>query len=137
MAEREIDGTFYRCEKLPAEQGLELFLRVSAAFSDAQGLFEAIALDSGAADLIRQYFTFSRGMDPKVIQPLIMELSRLPKPADPDAKPDPLDLQGLVELAFFAIGVNFGSFLPVGLEALFSGPGADAAAAQSVSMVES
>lgn len=136
MADREIDGVFYRCEKLPAEQGLDLFLRVSAAFSDAQGLFEAIALETGDADLIRQFFTFSRGMDPKVIQPLILELSRLPKPTDPAEKPEPLDLQGLVELAFFAIGVNFGSFLPVGLGALFSGHEAAAEAAESASTTE-
>jgi hypothetical protein len=136
MTEREIDGIFYRCEKLPAEQGLELFLRVSAAFSDAQGLFEAIALDSGDADLIRQFFAFARGMDPKVIHPLIMDLSRLPKRADGAAASD-LDLEGLVQLAFFAIGVNFGSFLPVGLGVLFNGPGAEAAAgAGSVSTTE-
>lgn len=131
MAEREIDGTFYRCEKLPAEPGLDLFLRVSAAFSDAQGLFEAIALEGGDADVIRQFFAFARDMDPKVIQPLIMELSRLPVLADPEVKPEPLDLEGLVELAFFAIGVNFGSFLPVGLGGLFNAPEATAAASAS------
>lgn len=121
MIEREINGHLYVCEKLPAEAGLALFLRVSAAFSDAQGLFEAIALDAGESDLIREFFTFAKGMDPKVIHPLIMELARLPKPAEGGQAPDDLDLQALVELAFFAIGVNFGGFLPVGLEALFSG----------------
>lgn len=124
MNEREINGHLYVCEKLPAEPGLALFLRTSTAFADAQGLFEAIALDTGDADLIRQFFAFARGIDPKVIHPLIMDLARLPKPVEGGPVPDDLDLQALVELAFFAIGVNFGSFLPVGLAALFSGRGA-------------
>lgn len=128
MVEREIDGIFYRCDKLPAERGLELFLRVSAALSSARGLFEAIALNSDDSDLIREFFTFAREMDPKVIHPLIMDLSRIPQRADGAPTSSDLDVQGLVELAFFAIGVNFGSFLPVGLGVLFSGPEAKAAA---------
>jgi hypothetical protein len=131
MARREIDGVPYICEKLPAERGLELFLRTSAALTGARGLFEAIASDSEDPEVIRAFFEFSREMDPKVLHPLIMELAALSQAADGADHQGELDVRGLVELAFFAIGVNFGSFLPVGLGVLFSGPEAAEAASAS------
>ncbi len=62
-------------------------------------------------------------MDPAVIHPLIMELSRLPKPADGGVYPDGLDLQVILELAFFGTAVNFGALIPAGIDPLFRARG--------------
>lgn len=120
MTEREIGGTFYRCAKLPAEPGLALFLRVSAELSAARGLFEAIALGDEAATetLIAEFFAFTSVMNADRVHALIVELAALPRKADGE-KPEPVDMRELLELAFFAIGVQFAGFLPVGLGAMF------------------
>ena len=118
-ATREIAGLMFACEKLPGGEGLNLFLRTSAALKSARGLFIAIATSAPEAEIIHEYFEFAREMDPKVIQPLIMELSRLPKPAGGETYPDDLDLEAIIELAFFSTAVNFGALLPAGIDPLF------------------
>lgn len=116
---REIAGRTFACEKLPGGDGLSLFLRTSAALKSARGLFVAIATNASEAEIIHEYFEFAREMDPRVIHSLIMELARLPKPVDGGASPDDLDLEGIVELAFFSTAVNFGALLPAGIDPLF------------------
>lgn len=118
-ATREIAGLAFACEKLPGGAGLNLFLRTSAALKSARGLFVAIASNASEAEIIHEYFEFAREMDPKVIEPLIMELSKLPRPADGEAYPSDLDLEAIIELAFFGTAVNFGSLLPAGIDPLF------------------
>lgn len=116
---REIAGIEFACDKLPGDEGLALFLRTSAALRSARGLFTAIAEQAEEGRLIHEFFEFTRDMDPAVIHPLIMELSRLPKPADGRAYPDGLDLQVILELAFFGTAVNFGALIPAGIDPLF------------------
>lgn len=126
MTEREIGGTLYTCAPLPAEPGLALFLRVSTTLSSARGLFEAIALGDDTPGLINEFFAFAAEMDAVVVHALVVELAALPRRAD-GAKPEPADMKELLELAFFAIGVQFSDFLPVSLDDLFSRSEAEAA----------
>ena len=116
---RDVAGIKFHCPKLGGSDGLDLYLRTSVALRAAKGLLVAVAIGPDEATLIHEYFEFAREMDPKVIHSLIMELSRIPQPSDGTAYPSDLELEEIVELAFFAAGVNFGRLLPAGMDPLF------------------
>jgi hypothetical protein len=118
VVEREIGGVTYICKKMPAEAGLALFLRVSRTLSGARGLFEAIALGDTDFELLNQFFDFTEKMDPADVQALVVDLAKLPTKED-GSPPEAADIRELLELAFFAIGVNFHDFLPVSPSGMF------------------
>lgn len=109
-AEREIAGCLYACPKLPAEQGLDLLLTVSAALAPVPGLLEAVALHSDDPALIYEFLDMARALNPAAVQALILKLSRIPSPKDKDAPELALDMENLVELAVFAVGAQFREF---------------------------
>lgn len=111
IAEREIAGHVYACPKLPAEQGLNLFLAVAAALAPVPGLLDAIALGEHDEALVFDLLDAMREMDPPTAHALIMRLATIPQPKGGDVSADALAMEDLADLAVFAIRAQFGSFL--------------------------
>lgn len=120
MVKREIGGVVYVCTQMPAEPGFALFLRVSSTLASAEGLFAAIATSEDNRGLIGEFFQFARSMDPEAVHKLVLDLASACKRESDGGAPEPKDVQELLELAFFCLGVNFGNFFPVLPDTLFT-----------------
>lgn len=118
-SERKIGGVVYRCDKIPAEQSLKLYMRLNQVFKgdqvvlgtiaanvDRQGAFQAflhasmnneINSDDAVAFITDAVGLCSVGSDPAIL----------------GVKPGTMD--DAVEVAWFALGVQFRDFIVAGL----------------------
>lgn len=117
--ERKIGANVYRCEKLPASEGLETYFRVSRLFMAAPAMLASVA--EGSADKKAKTalvtLALSDALDPKEAHALIVELAQLCRvggdPCIVGVKP--ATMEELIEVAWFAMEVNFQSFLAASL----------------------
>lgn len=111
--ERKIGPTVYRCEKLPAEQALPLFLRVTRLFRDAPGMLGSFAADTKAAKAAFLTLCLSGDIDPdsmtKILTEMVESCRAGPDPCIVGVKPQ--TFEDTIEVAWFALEVQFGSFL--------------------------
>ena len=79
MAEKKINGRTVRYDRLPADEGLMMLLRVVKVLGPAKGIIEAIAAeDETQSDLLAMaaIASFAETMDSDAVFRLIMEIGR-------------------------------------------------------------
>jgi hypothetical protein len=113
--ERKIGGVVYRCDPLPAEQALDMLLRVSKFFAAYPEAIGSITTGTSDADAPGAFLpiAMSGGLDDGETKRLMVDLVQTCRtgndPCVVGVKP-----QGLVDLlavAWFAMEVNFKDFL--------------------------
>lgn len=116
-SERKIGGHVYRCEKLPATEGLPLLLRVTKFFAAAPAMLLSIV--SNAEDAPSAFLLTCMGgeVDPAEVQALLQDLAQActtgGEPCVVGVKPQ--SIEDLVAVAWFALEVNFKTFLVASL----------------------
>ncbi|GJE77249.1 phage tail assembly chaperone [Methylorubrum suomiense] len=124
-AERKINGNLYRSDMLPAEQGLELFLRVTKVFKAAPELMGALAAGKSDQDAPGRFMAlvFSDDLDRQETGELLKDLVRTCQYKAPSAGYEeciigirPEKLAEVVKVAWFAMEVQFKDFLSESLE---------------------
>ncbi|GJE77286.1 hypothetical protein BGCPKDLD_3889 [Methylorubrum suomiense] len=121
MAERKIGGVVYRCEKVPADQGIALFGRASKVLG-----VDSLAIirdGSNRAKAMEEYLVLalSPNGNPTELAALIAELVGMCQahggggydPCVIGVKPE--SMEDAVEVAFWCLEVQFRSFLSVAL----------------------
>lgn len=117
MAEKKIAGRTVRYDRLPADEGLRMLLRVLKVLGPASGLIEAIATDDEAKrDLIamQAIASFTNDMDTEAVYSLIMDMVRHCHIDGDQAVPGIMELKELLAVAMFALQTEFGSFFVEG-----------------------
>lgn len=117
MAEKKINGRTVRYDRLPADEGLKMLLRVLKVLGPASGLIEAIAAeDDSQRDLLAMsaIASFVGQMDNDAVFTLIMDMVRHCHIDGDQAVPGIMDLQELLSVAMFALQAEFGSFFADG-----------------------
>lgn len=120
-AERKIGGNVYRAEQLPAEQGLDLFLRVTKVFKSAPELMGLIANGGSTDDAPGSFMAlvFSDDLDRQETKDLLTELVQTCRVgSDPciiGVKPE--KMAEVIKVAWFAMEVQFKDFLAESLVA--------------------
>lgn len=108
MAEREINGTLFTCEMLPAEQGLDLLMRFMRVAGPAAGVLEAAIRDGANVDVLRELAGFMARADSEAVGKLVLDLAKVCKR---DGEPaQAANLAELLKLAAFALEAQFGDF---------------------------
>ncbi|KMO21615.1 phage tail assembly chaperone [Methylobacterium platani] len=119
-SERKIGAHVYRCEKLPATEGLPLLLRVTRFFGAAPAMLLSIV--SNASDAPSAFLATCMGtdVDPSETQALLTDLAQScttgGNPCVVGVKPQ--SIEDLVSVAWFALEVNFKDFLVASLSKL-------------------
>lgn len=124
-SERKINGTIYRSDMLAAEQGLELFLRVTKVFKAAPELMGALA--SGSSDQTApgrfMALVFSDDLDRQETGELLKDLVATCNYHSKSGGIEPCiigihpeKLADVVKVAWFALEVQFKDFLAESLE---------------------
>ena len=108
MAVREIGGVTYTCEPLPAEQGLSLLMRFMRIAGPAAGILETAIRDGADLEVLHALAGFMARADTAEVEKLILELSRLCKVDNEQAKAP--NLGALLRLAAFALEAQFADF---------------------------
>ena len=117
--ERKIGAHVYRCDKLPASEGLKLFLRVTRFFTAAPAMMASVATGSADKQAMSAFVTIalSDALIADEAHDLLVELAQNCRVgADPcivGVKPAGLD--DLIQVAWFAMEVNFRDFLAASL----------------------
>ena len=117
MAEKKIAGRTVRYDRLPADEGLRMLLRVLKVLGPASGLIEAIATeDEAKRDLIamQAIAAFTVDMDTDAVFALIMDMVRHCHIDGDEAVPGIMELKELLAVAMFALQTEFGSFFVEG-----------------------
>lgn len=117
MAEKKIGGRTVRYDRLPADQGLKMLLRVLKVLGPASGLIEAIAAeDEARRDMLamQAIASFTAEMDSEAVFSLVMDMVRHCHIDGDQAVPGIMDLQELLSVAMFALQTEFGSFFADG-----------------------
>jgi len=116
-SERKIGGVVYRCDKVPADQGLALFGRASKVLG-----VDSLAIIRDGSDrtkAMEEYLVLALGQggDPADLAGLIADLVGMctagPDPCVIGVKPE--SMEDTVEVAFWCLEVQFKSFLAVAL----------------------
>lgn len=113
MAEKKIAGRTVRYDRLPADQGLKMLLRVLKVLGPAKGFLEAIAAEDPAqSDMLAMaaIASFIGEMDSDEVFRLIMDMVSECRIDGSPAVPGVMDLQELLAVAMFALQTEFGSF---------------------------
>lgn len=114
-AERKIGATVYRCEKLPAEQGLDLFLRVTKLFRVMPDLLGSIVAKDASKVAISTFMAvvLSDELDRDEAKRLLIELVQTCQVgSDPCiVGVKPADMSDVVKVAWFAMEAQFKDFL--------------------------
>jgi hypothetical protein len=117
MAEKKINGRTVRYDRLPADKGLKMLLRVLKVLGPAKGLLEAIAAeDPGQSDLLAMaaIASFIGEMDNDAVYTLIMDMVAECRVDGDLAVPGVMDLPELLSVAMFALQTEFGGFFADG-----------------------
>jgi hypothetical protein len=125
--ERKIGNVVYRCDKLPASDGLKMFSRVTRLFREDPGMISSIAF-SGAEKRAPAAFLRIALMDEgdgESIHDLLVDLAQLCT----DGKDQcvvgvkPAQMEDLIQVAWFAMEVNFKDFLSASMEGVLEPAG--------------
>lgn len=111
-SEREINGTTFTCDELPAEQGLSLLVRFMRVAGPAAGVLEAAIRDGMNSDVLRELAGFMARADATEVEKLIIDLAGLCRRDEEAAKP--ANLGEMLSLAEFALEAQFQSFFAAG-----------------------
>lgn len=117
MAEKKINGRTVRYDRLPADQGLKMLLRVLKVLGPAKGIIEAIASeDEAKSDMLAMsaIASFTSDMDSDAVFGLIMDMVRDCRVDGEPAVPGVMDLKELLAVAMFALQTEFGHFFEEG-----------------------
>lgn len=117
MAEKKIAGRTVRYDRLPADAGLKMLLRVLKVLGPADGLLEAIAEeDEARADVmaLRAIVTFAKEMDNEAVYTLLIDMVKACRIDNEPAVPGIMDLNELIQVAMFALQTEFGGFFVEG-----------------------
>ncbi|HEV7258932.1 MAG TPA: hypothetical protein VGN82_14220 [Bosea sp. (in: a-proteobacteria)] len=117
MAEKKIQGRTVRYDRLPADEGLKMLLRVLKVLGPASGLIEAIATeDEARRDMLamQAIASFTADMDTDAVFSLVMDMVRHCHVDGDEAVPGVMDLQELLAIAMFALQTEFGHFFADG-----------------------
>ncbi|MER2253420.1 phage tail assembly chaperone [Methylorubrum podarium] len=121
-AETKIGSIVYRCEKLPASEGLKLYVRVLQLFGPAPGLLATIK-KGGATDISPQnafmVLAMMEGANPDQMHDFVAEMVGLCRVGSDECVigVKPADMESAVEVAWFALRTQFSDFLAVSLKA--------------------
>ncbi|TNC14922.1 hypothetical protein FF100_04930 [Methylobacterium terricola] len=114
--ERKIGPHVYRCEKLPAEPAIRLFLRVSKFFENAPEMMASVAF-GGESSRAAFIAVALGGVDPDEAQGLLRELAETcttgGDPCVVGVKPQ--GMTDLIDVAWFAMEAQFKDFLVASL----------------------
>ncbi|MCK2056922.1 phage tail assembly chaperone [Methylobacterium sp. 37f] len=118
-SEKKIGGVVYRCDKLPAEQALKLYMRLNQVFKGDQVVLGTIAANVDREGALQAFLhaSMNQVLDSDDVVALITEAVGLCRvgndPAILGVKPNTMD--DAVEVAWFAFGVQFRDFIIAGL----------------------
>ena len=117
--ERKIGGVVYRCDKLPAEPALKLYMKLNEVFAGDQVVLATIASDTGREGALKAFLhaSMNNPLDAEKVTGFLGETVGLCRVgADPcivGVKPQ--SLEDTVDVAWFAFGVQFRDFIVAGL----------------------
>jgi hypothetical protein len=117
MAEKKINGRTVRYDRMPADQGLKMLLRVMKVLGPAKGIIEAIAAeDEKTRDALGMtaIVSFIEKMDEAAVYDLIIDMASECRVNGEPAVPGIMDLQELLSVAMFALQTEFGGFFADG-----------------------
>lgn len=121
-AERKIGGIVYRCDKLPASDGLKLFMRVTSFFKAAPDMMASIAAANANKVAISAFLglVLSSGASSDETDKhhdLLVNLAELCMTGTDQCVVGvkPAGIEDLIQVAWFAMEVNFKDFLSAGL----------------------
>jgi len=118
MAEKKIAGRTVRYDRLPADEGLKMLLRVLKVLGPARGIIEAIASENEAqSDMLamQAIASFTSEMDSEAVFSLIMDMVKACHVDGTPAVPGIMDLKELLSVAMFALQTEFGGFFDEGV----------------------
>jgi hypothetical protein len=115
--ERKIGAHVYRCDKLPAGDSLPLFLKVTKLFQAAPGMLSSFATDTKEAKAAFLTLCLSGEVEPAAMTEILTEIvGTCQVGTDPcviGVKPQSFD--DMIDVAWFGLEVQFGSFLRASL----------------------
>lgn len=117
--ERKIGCNVYRCDKLPADAAISLYLKVNATFAGDPGVLATIATSVSRETAIQAFIqaTVASELDGDKVTSLVTEAVALCKvgsdPCIVGVKPQ--SMEDTIEVAWFALGVQFADFIGAGL----------------------
>lgn len=117
MAEKKINDRTVRYDRLPADEGLKMLLRVLKVLGPAKGIIEAIASEDPAqSDMLAMsaIASFTNEMDSDAVFSLIMDMVKHCHIDGDQAVPGIMDLKELLSVAMFALQTEFGHFFEDG-----------------------
>ncbi|WP_406858490.1 phage tail assembly chaperone [Alsobacter sp. KACC 23698] len=117
MAEKKIANRTYRYDRMPADQGLRMLLRLLKVLGPARGIIEAIAESDEAerdAKAMSAIGDFIGEMDSDAVYSIVMDMVKQVRVDGELAVPGVMDLQELLQVAMFALQTEFGSFFADG-----------------------
>lgn len=117
MAEKKINDRTVRYDRLPADQGLKMLLRVLKVLGPAKGIIEAIASeDEAQSDMLAMsaIAAFTAEMNSDEVYGLIIDMVKHCHVDGTPAVPGIMDLKELLAVAMFALQTEFGSFFDDG-----------------------
>lgn len=120
MAEKKINGRTVRYDRMPADQGLDMLLRVVQVLGAADDV--AAVLFSGEVDTdaatIAAIAKFCRTMDRREIYGILIEMAGHCRIDGEAVVVGVLDLDELIQVAIFALRSEFGGFFTGGAGAV-------------------
>lgn len=128
-SERKIGGTVFRCEKVPAEEGLALFARVTKLLGPDTLAAIRDGTDRTKASEEYMVLALQPEVDSSDLTRLIVDLAQMCT-VGPDqcvVGVKPASMEDTIEVAFFALEVQFKSFLAVALSPPKASPASPAA----------
>lgn len=121
MAEKKIAGRTVRYDRMPADQGLKMLLRLMKVLGPAAGLIEAIASDEVEAQdavVLATITKFLGAMDNEAVYSIIIDMVKQCRVDGAEAIPGVMDLNELLQVAMFALQTEFASFFADGAGSL-------------------
>lgn len=116
-SERKIGGTVFRCEKVAAEEGLALFGRVTRLLGPDTLAAVRDGTDRKKASEEYMVLALQPDVDAKDLTQLIVDLAQMCMVGSDQCVVGvkPSSMEDTIEVAFFALEVQFKSFLAVAL----------------------
>lgn len=118
-SEKKIGGAVYRCDKIPAEQSLKLYMRLNQVFKGDQVVLGTIAANVDREGALQAFLhaSMNQVLDSDDVVALITEAVALCRVANDPAilGVSPSTMDDAVEVAWFAFGVQFRDFIIAGL----------------------
>ena len=114
MAEKQWNGRSYRYDRLPADQSLRLLARLLKVFGPAATILGAIGEQDESkrdAAFMVALPEFLAKMDDTAVVDLILEVVKMARVEGKPAIPGVMELDELIQTAFFVLSTEYSSFL--------------------------